>query len=128
MLTECQHSILRTYADAVICDRNPRNCRGICGDIDDNLLCIRINGIFHQLLYDRCRPLNHLACCDMVDGFLIENMNSSHYFFSISVFSSVMSIKACMGVISFGFTSLSRSSTADGSVSAGAESKSSICV
>ena len=34
-----------------------------------------IDGVFHQFLYDGCRPFDHFACRDLVYGFLVKYMD-----------------------------------------------------
>ena len=68
--------ILSGHTASVV--RHTDKARAAAHDLDLDRCRTRIHRIFDQLLYDRGRPLNHLACRDLVDGCIVQYVNPCH--------------------------------------------------
>ena len=68
--------LCRCNAFSVVCD--PHKSGPAVFDLYGHRIGACIDGVLHQLLYDRRRPLDHFACCDLVNGVFVQYRNCFH--------------------------------------------------
>jgi len=73
---EGQGEVVRIYAAAIICHLD--EALSAISDLDQHLMGTGINGVFHQLLYHRSRPLDHLTGSDLIYRLLIQGPDPLH--------------------------------------------------
>ena len=76
MTLETEQGILRPHATAVVGHLDEGPPRILHHHIHPR--GASINGIFHQLLHNRCRTLYDLARCNLVGNRLRQQMNPAH--------------------------------------------------
>ncbi len=77
MLLEGQGQVLGIDAAAVV--GHPDKALPSLCYLNQNPARTGVNGVFHQLLDHRCRPLYDLASSDLVDGIGVEKLNPDHF-------------------------------------------------
>jgi len=68
---ERDRKLIGTHAYAVVAHANEADAAAL--DIDIDAVCIGIQGVFHELLDDRRRTLDHFTGSNLIDEFVGEN-------------------------------------------------------